>query len=53
MDKQHRLESSRALDSEAFKSIKALADLDDFRKMLNKVNIETALNAHLDEHLVG
>ena len=30
---------------EAGKSIKILADLDDFRKMLTKVTVETALNA--------
>ncbi len=36
---------------EAAKLIKIESDLDDFRKMLTKVTIETALNAELDEHL--
>ena len=36
---------------ETAKSIKTEADLDDFRQMLTKVTIETALNAELDEHL--
>lgn len=36
---------------EAAKSIKTEGDLDDFRKMLTKVTIETALNAELNEHL--
>ncbi|ODY59276.1 IS256 family transposase, partial [Vibrio parahaemolyticus] len=31
--------------------IKTESDLDDFRKMLTKVTVETALNAELDEHL--
>ncbi len=40
-----------AFAREAAKSIKTESDLDDFRKMLIKVTIETALNAELDEHL--
>ncbi len=40
-----------AFAREAVKSIKTPADLDDFRKMLTKVTVETALNAELDEHL--
>lgn len=40
-----------AFAREAAKSIKTPADLDDFRKMLTKVTVETALNAELDEHL--
>lgn len=40
-----------AFAREAAKSIKTESDLDDFRKMLTKVTIETALNAELDEHL--
>ncbi|OCH50154.1 IS256 family transposase [Vibrio lentus] len=36
---------------EAAKSINTESDLDDFRKMLTKVTVETALNAELDEHL--
>lgn len=33
---------------EAVKSVKTESDLDDFRKMLTKVTIETALSAELD-----
>lgn len=40
-----------AFAREAAKSIKTESDLDDFRKMLTKVTVETALNAELDEHL--
>ncbi len=40
-----------AFAHEAAKSIKTESDLDDFRKMLTKVTVETALNAELDEHL--
>jgi putative transposase len=40
-----------AFAREAAKSIKTEADLNDFRKMLTKVTVETALNAELDEHL--
>jgi len=40
-----------AFAREAAKSIKTESDLDDFRKMLTKVTIETALNAELDAHL--
>ena len=40
-----------AFTREAAKSIKTESDLDDFRKMLTKVTVETALNAELDEHL--
>ncbi len=37
---------------QAAKSIKAEADLTDFRKMLTKVTVEAAIiNAELDEHL--
>lgn len=36
---------------EAAKSIKTESDLNDFRKMLTKVTVETALNVELDEHL--
>ncbi|MDX1348572.1 MAG: IS256 family transposase [Thiomicrorhabdus chilensis] len=44
-------EQLEALAREAAKSIKTEADLSDFRQMLTKVTIETALNAELDEHL--
>ncbi|EGQ8510594.1 IS256 family transposase [Vibrio parahaemolyticus] len=40
-----------AFAREAAKSIKTESDLDDFRKMLTKVTVETVLNAELDEHL--
>ena len=40
-----------AFAREAARSIKSQADLEDFRKMLTKVTIETALNVELDEHL--
>ncbi|MEZ8723508.1 IS256 family transposase [Vibrio pomeroyi] len=40
-----------AFAREAAKSIKTESDLDDFRKMLTKVTVETALNVELDEHL--
>ncbi|MDE1236333.1 transposase [Vibrio aestuarianus] len=36
---------------EVAKLIKTESDLDDFRKMLTKVTVETALNVELDEHL--
>ena len=34
----------------AAQSIKTEADLEDFRKILTKVTVETALNAELDTH---
>ena len=40
-----------AFAREAAKSIKSEKDLNDFRQMLTKVTVETALNAELDEHL--
>lgn len=36
---------------EAVKSIKTESDLNDFRQMLTKITVETALNAELDDHL--
>lgn len=36
---------------EAAKTIKTESDLNDFRQMLTKVTVETALNAELDDHL--
>jgi len=35
----------------AAKNIKTEADLNEFRQMLTKITVETALNAELDEHL--
>ena len=40
-----------AFAREAAKTIKTESDLEDFRKMLTKVTVESALNAELDEHL--
>ena len=40
-----------AFAREAAKSIKTESDLNDFRQMLTKITVETALNAELDEHL--
>ncbi|MFO7594260.1 MAG: transposase, partial [Pseudomonadota bacterium] len=40
-----------AFAREAAKSIKTENDLNEFRQMLTKVTIETALNAELDAHL--
>jgi len=44
-------EELEAFAREAAKSIKTQDDLNEFRKMLTKVTVETALNAELDEHL--
>lgn len=40
-----------AFAREAAKSIKSQSDLEDFRKMLTKVTVETALDAELDDYL--
>ena len=47
MDKQQLEVFAR----EAAKSIKTESDLNDFRQMITKITVETALNAELDEHL--
>ncbi len=39
-----------AFVKEVAKSIKSEGDLNDFRQMISKVAIETALNAELEEH---
>lgn len=44
-------EELEAFAREAAKSIKTEKDLNDFRQMLTKVTVETALNAELDDHL--
>ena len=44
-------EQLEAFAREAAKSIKTESDLNDFRQMLTKVTVETALNAELDDHL--
>jgi len=41
----------KAIAQEAAKTIKTEADLNEFRQMLTKITIETALNAELDDHL--
>lgn len=40
-----------AFAGEAAKSIKTESDLGDFRRMLTKVTVESALNTELDDHL--
>ena len=44
-------EQLEAFAREAAKSIKTESDLNDFRQILTKVTVETALNAELDDHL--
>lgn len=44
-------EQLEAFARDAAKSIKTESDLNDFRQILTKVTIETALNAELDDHL--
>ena len=44
-------EQLEAFAREAAKTIKTESDLNDFRRMLTKVTVETALNAELDDHL--
>lgn len=41
----------KAIAQAAAKNIKTEADLDEFRAMLTKITVETALNAELDDHL--
>ena len=40
-----------AIAQAAAKNIKTEADLNEFRRMLTKITVETALNAELDDHL--
>ena len=47
MDKKELQSMAKA----AAKNIKTEADLNEFRQMLTKVTVETALNAELDDHL--
>lgn len=44
-------EALEAFAREAAKGIKTEKDLNDFRQILTKVTVETALNAELDDHL--
>ena len=46
-----KTEELQAIAQQAAKSIKTEQDLNEFRQMLSKITIETALNAELDEHL--
>ncbi|WP_019531535.1 IS256 family transposase [Dasania marina] len=41
----------KAIAQAAAKNIKTEADLNEFRQMLTKITVETALNAELDDHL--
>ena len=41
----------KAIAQAAAKNIKTEADLNDFRQMLTKITVETALNAELEDHL--
>ena len=41
----------KALAQAAAKNIKTKTDLNEFRQMLTKIAVETALNAELDDHL--
>ena len=41
----------QAIAQEAAKNIQSEADLNEFRQMLTKITVETALNAELDDHL--
>jgi putative transposase len=47
MNQKERL----AFAKEAAKSMKTEQDLSDFSRMLNKVTVEAALGAELDDHL--
>lgn len=44
-------EELQAIAQAAAKNIKTEADLNEFRQMLTKITVETALNAELDDHL--
>ncbi len=46
-----KTEDIQALAAEAAKNIRTEQDLNDFKKLLTKMTLETALNAELDEHL--
>ena len=41
----------QAIAKAAAKNIKTEADLNEFRQMLTKITVETALNVELDDHL--
>lgn len=46
-----KTEDIQALAAEAAKNIKSEQDLHEFKKLLTKMTLETALNAELDDHL--
>ena len=46
-----KTEDIQALAAEAAKNIKSEQDLHEFKKVLTKLTLETALNAELDDHL--
>jgi len=41
----------QAIAKAAIHNIKTEADINEFRQMLSKITVETALNAELDDHL--
>jgi len=46
-----KTEDIQALAAEAAKNIKSEQDLQEFKKLLTKMTLETALTAELDDHL--
>ena len=46
-----KTEDIQALAAEAAKNIRSVKDLNEFKQLLTKMTLETALNAELDEHL--
>ena len=48
-----RHEDLKALAQAAAKNIKTETDLNEFRQMLTKLTVETALNAELEDHYIG
>jgi putative transposase len=46
-----KTEDMQALAAEAAKNIRSEQDLNEFKKLLTKMTLETALNAELDDHL--
>lgn len=50
-DRQYEIEDLQVFAQAAAKNIKTESDLNDFRQMLTKITVETALNTELDDHL--
>ncbi len=46
-----KTEDIQALAAQAAKNIRSEKDLNEFKQLLTKMTLETALNAELDEHL--